>query len=91
MKYFTSNNTKKQTAPTVKLCWLAAILFFGFTATAANQVVTSNGDSGAGTLRQAIADVGAGETITFNLSAGNETIILTSDELLFKNQFILLI
>ncbi len=37
MKYFTSNNTKKQIAPTVKLCWLAAILFFGFTATATGQ------------------------------------------------------
>ena len=37
MKNFTSNNRKTQTAPAVKLCWLAAILFFGFTATATGQ------------------------------------------------------
>ena len=47
---------------------------------AANQVVTNNADSGAGTLRQAIADVGVGEEITFNLSIGNE-VITTSTEL----------
>jgi len=33
---------------------------------AADQVVTNNNDSGAGSLRQAIADVGAGEEITFD-------------------------
>ncbi|MDY6987932.1 MAG: DUF4347 domain-containing protein, partial [Thermodesulfobacteriota bacterium] len=41
----------------------------------ANQVVTNNNDSGAGSLRQAIADVGAGETITFS---GDYTITLAS-------------
>ena len=45
---------------------------------AADQVVTSNSDSGVGTLREAIAAVGSGETITFNLGAGDETITLTS-------------
>ena len=43
---------------------------------AADQVVTSNGDSGAGTLRQAIVDVGNGETITFNI-VGNDVITIT--------------
>lgn len=57
---------------------MASFFFFLGTANAANQVVTSNSDSGAGTLRQAIADVGDGETITFNLSSGNETITLSS-------------
>ena len=56
-----------------------------FTTTAANQVVTSNADSGAGTLRQAITDVGSGETITFNLSTGNETIIIASELLINKS------
>ncbi|MEA2077549.1 MAG: choice-of-anchor Q domain-containing protein [Candidatus Marinimicrobia bacterium] len=45
---------------------------------AANQVVTSTGNSGAGTLRQAIADVGDGETITFNIS-GNDVVIISSE------------
>ena len=49
---------------------------------AANQVVTSNADDGSGeltTLREAIAAVGDGETITFNLSSGNETITISSE------------
>jgi len=44
---------------------------------AADQIVTSTNDSGAGSLRRAIADVGAGGTITFNLTYP-ATIILTS-------------
>ncbi len=46
---------------------------------AADQVVTSNAGAGNNTLRTAIINVGAGETITFNLSAGNETIVITED------------
>jgi len=42
----------------------------------ANQVVTNNSDSGAGSLRQAIADVGSGEEITFD---GDYTITLSSE------------
>jgi len=42
---------------------------------AADQVVTNNNDSGAGSLRQAIADVGSGEEITF---AADYTITLSS-------------
>jgi hypothetical protein len=45
----------------------------------AAQVVTSGGDSGSGSLRQAIADAMPGETITF--TAGVTTVTLTSGEL----------
>ncbi|HMV86365.1 MAG TPA: putative Ig domain-containing protein [Blastocatellia bacterium] len=47
---------------------------------ASNPVVTTNADSGAGSLRQAILDACSGGTITFNLAA-NSTIKLTSGEL----------
>jgi fibronectin type 3 domain-containing protein len=41
--------------------------------------VTSNANSGAGTLRQAIADTSEGDTVVFSLSAGNETISIASE------------
>jgi hypothetical protein len=47
----------------------------------ANITVTSKSDSGDGTLRQAITNAAAGDEITFNLSAGDETILLTSGQL----------
>ena len=54
----------------VKACFSVILgLFFLLPAIdllAADQVVTNNNDSGAGSLRQAIADVGAGEEITFD-------------------------
>jgi len=46
---------------------------------AANQLVIINGDSGAGSLREAILDAGDGDEIDFNLSTGNETIIVGSE------------
>jgi len=46
---------------------------------AADQVVTDNGDSGAGTLRQAIIAAGDDDEITFNLASGNETISILSE------------
>ncbi len=46
---------------------------------AADQVVTNNNDTGAGSLRQAIADVGDGETITFNIPSSD--IITIASEL----------
>ena len=58
---------------------------------AENQTVTLNTDTnpgGGGTsgdLRYAIDNVGAGETITFNLSSGNETITLSSQLSIEKN------
>ncbi len=51
---------------------------------AADQVVTSNANSGAGTLRQAISDVTTGGTITFNLPAGNETVTIASQLVINK-------
>ena len=47
-----------------------------------NPVVTSTADSGAGTLREALANVCSDNTITFNLAgAGPHTITLTTGEL----------
>lgn len=47
-----------------------------------DQVVTSTADSGAGSLREALANVCNGETITFNIGgAGPHTITLTTGEL----------
>ena len=51
-------------------------------ARAANIVVTSNADSGAGTLRAAVATANGNnqaDTITFNLPAGSRTITLLSE------------
>ncbi|MDD3648383.1 MAG: hypothetical protein PHS44_07870, partial [Candidatus Dojkabacteria bacterium] len=45
---------------------------------AATLVVTSNANSGAGTLRQALLDASDGDTITFNLGAGSETVVVSS-------------
>ena len=48
----------------------------------ANPIVTTTADSGAGSLREAIAQVCNGTTITFNIAgAGPHTITLTSGEL----------
>ncbi len=58
---------------------LILVLITGVNLYAANQVVTNNNDSGAGSLRQAISDVGDGEEITFNLTTGNETITILSE------------
>ena len=51
----------------------------------ANQVVSNNNDSGAGSLRQAIIDAGDGDEITFNLASGDETISLSSELSITKN------
>jgi hypothetical protein len=64
----------QRVAAGVVISVLLLALFFP-SANAANQVVTSNSDSGAGSLRQAIADVGVGEEITFD---DDYTITLTS-------------
>lgn len=47
-------------------------------AQAATITVTNNGDSGAGSLRQAIADAGAGDTIDFDASLSGQTISLST-------------
>lgn len=45
---------------------------------AATITVTSNANSGAGTLRQALLDATTGDTIDFNLSGGSEVITVSS-------------
>jgi len=58
------------------VCWMSLLTF---PALAADHVVTDNGDSGAGTLRQAILEVIDDDTISFNLASGSETIIISSE------------
>ena len=69
-----------------------ALVVFLFRANAATLVVYNSNDSGAGSLRQAIADnmtSGGGNTITFsNVVSG--TITLTSGELLISNDVTIL-
>ncbi len=49
----------------------------------ADPIVTSTADSGAGSLREALANVCNGDTITFNIAgAGPHTIMLTTGELM---------
>jgi predicted outer membrane repeat protein len=60
---------------------LILVLFFTLNinfVSATTITVTSNANSGAGTLRQALLDSSDGDIIVFNLSAGNETIIVSS-------------
>lgn len=51
---------------------------------AVDQVVTNFADTGAGSLRQAIADVGISETITFDSSLSGGTIKLSGTQLLIE-------
>ena len=46
-----------------------------------DNIVTNNNDSGAGSLRKAIADANPGDTIEFDPSLANQTITLTSGQL----------
>jgi len=62
----------------IRLTLFTLLIIFSADLMAADQVVINNNDSGAGSLRQAIVDVGNGENITFNLSSGNETITISS-------------
>ncbi len=57
---------------------VVAAFFLGSTLAsfAADQVVLNTADSGAGSLRQAIVDVGSGETITFDSALDGQTITL---------------
>src|SRR4051812_6256951 len=75
----------------LRLTFLAAIFcFLANGAQATTLTVTSNGDSGPGSLRDAIASAGAGDTIMFNLGAGPQSIVLTTAELLINKNLTLL-
>ena len=84
------NDRRRVRALRPRKLWLTACLFAvalfaailsGASATAAGVLtVTNTNDSGAGSLRQAIADAAAGDTINFSLPAGS-VITLTSEEL----------
>ncbi|MBF0445693.1 MAG: DUF4347 domain-containing protein, partial [Magnetococcales bacterium] len=54
-----------------------------FNGTLATITVTDTGDSGAGTLRQAVADAVDGDTITFDATLNGGTIDLTSGQIQF--------
>lgn len=66
---------------------LIAILFtlFALSGHAANQIVANTNDSDADSLRQAIADVGSGETITFDPSLSGQTITLNGQLAISKS------
>lgn len=51
--------------------------------------VTTNADSGAGSLRQAIANAKAGDTIEFSSTLANKTITLTSGQLSINKNLII--
>ena len=58
----------------------AVMLGWSLAASAADQVVTNTADSGAGSLRQAIADATDGASITFAAGLDGSTITLTSGQ-----------
>ena len=82
---YTPNEIKRRNAALIVGLALLLILSFilsgPFAAKAAGPTVTNTNDSGPGSLRQALIDAAAGETITFSLASGS-TITITSDQLL---------
>ena len=61
---------------------LSVLCLIALSSQAATLTVSNNGDAGAGTLRQALADAANFDTINFNSSLNGQTITLTSGELL---------
>ena len=59
----------------------AQALTFAYNPSACSTMVTSNADSGAGSLRDAIACVAPGDTVTFSPSLTGQTIVLTTTEI----------
>jgi len=77
MKTFNSNTCRILFAT----C-LSALCLIAPSTQAATISVTNTNDSGAGSLRQALADAVNGDTINFDSSLNGQTIMLTSGELL---------
>jgi len=61
---------------------LSALCLIALSTQAATSTVTNTNDSGAGSLRQALADVVDGDTINFDSALNGQTITLISGELL---------
>jgi hypothetical protein len=61
---------------------LSVLCLIALSTQAATSTVTNTNDSGAGSLRQALADVVDGDTINFDSALNGQTITLTSGELL---------
>src|SRR5262249_11859890 len=76
-RIFNSNTTRILFATCLSTLFLIAS-----STQAATLTVTNTNDSGAGSLRQAVADAVNGDTIKFDSSLNGQTIMLTSGELL---------
>lgn len=75
-------NTQMKICRILLAICLSALCLIALSTQAATISVTSTNDSGAGSLRQAIADAVNGDTIDFDPSLNGQTITLVSDELL---------
>ena len=64
-----------------RLHCLSALCLIAFSTEAATITVTNTSDSGAGSLRHALADAVDGDMINFNSSLNGQTITLTSGQL----------
>lgn len=69
--------------------WIIALLLLATPGWAANLFVTSTADSGAGTLRAAIASANSGDTISLEDGLGGVPIYLTSGPLIIGKSIIL--
>lgn len=70
---------------TTKTMWMTVFPTLFFPPLAQAQVVTSLADSGAGSLRQVVADAASNATITFDASLNGETIVLFEQIVLDKD------
>jgi hypothetical protein len=77
------------TNPLRGLALLAAVMLAGTTASAATVTVTTNADSGAGSLRDTIAAAADGDTIVFDASLDGTTITLGGTKLTIDKNLII--
>jgi hypothetical protein len=75
----------KNTYRVASLALFSAVAIFISSSAASAATVTNNADSGAGSLRQAIADAASGDTINFAATLNGQTITLASELLINKN------